>query len=147
MENLRLKMEDHILPNMLDRWFWSLSCSGEFTVASVRHFIDDHSLVDSAPKTLWIKVVLKKINIYAGRIKMDNLPTRFNLSRRGIDIDSIICPNCNMAAETSNHIFFHCPMAKDIYKRITNSAAAVVAGVLDVVKIYTSAPYLHLKLL
>ncbi|GJU88226.1 RNA-directed DNA polymerase, eukaryota [Tanacetum coccineum] len=51
---------------------------------------------------------------------MDNLPTRFNLAHRGIDLDSIICPNCNMAAETSIHIFFHCPMAKDIYKRITN---------------------------
>ncbi|GKD77737.1 putative peptidase C1A [Tanacetum coccineum] len=37
---------------------------------------------------------------------MDNLPTRFNLSCRGIDLDSINYPNCHMA--------------KDIYKRITN---------------------------
>ncbi|GKC75210.1 RNA-directed DNA polymerase, eukaryota, reverse transcriptase zinc-binding domain protein [Tanacetum coccineum] len=91
----------------------------KLTVASVRNF-DDHSFADSAPKIRWIKAVQKKINIHAWRIKMDNLPTRFNLARRGIDLDSIICPNCNMAAETSIHIFFHCPMAKDIYKRITN---------------------------
>nr|GEZ07315.1 hypothetical protein [Tanacetum cinerariifolium] len=69
---------------------------------------------------LCLFTVPKKINIHAWRIKMDNLPTRFNLSRRGMDLDTIICPNCNMAAETSNHIFFHCPMAKDIYKRISN---------------------------
>ncbi|GJV61362.1 RNA-directed DNA polymerase, eukaryota, reverse transcriptase zinc-binding domain protein [Tanacetum coccineum] len=95
-------------------------CSGEFSVASVRNFIDDHTLEDSAPKTRWIKVVPKKINIHAWRVKMDNLPMRFNLSRRGIDLDSIYFPICNMTAETTSHIFFNCPMAKDIYKKITS---------------------------
>ncbi|GKE60421.1 hypothetical protein Tco_1510788, partial [Tanacetum coccineum] len=33
MADLCLKMEDIILPNMMDRWFWSLSGSGEFSVA------------------------------------------------------------------------------------------------------------------
>ncbi|GJS64513.1 RNA-directed DNA polymerase, eukaryota [Tanacetum coccineum] len=92
MADLYLKMKDIILPNMMDRWFWSLSGSGEFSVASVRNFIDDHTLVDSAPKTRWIKAVLKKINIHAWRVKLDNLPMRFNLSRRGIDLDYIYCP-------------------------------------------------------
>ncbi|GJX96911.1 hypothetical protein Tco_0352709 [Tanacetum coccineum] len=65
MADLYLKMKDIILPNMMDRWFWSLSGSGEFSVASVRNFIDDHTRVDSAPKTRWIKAVPKKINIQA----------------------------------------------------------------------------------
>ncbi|GJZ07388.1 RNA-directed DNA polymerase, eukaryota [Tanacetum coccineum] len=32
------------LPNMQDRWFWSLSGSRVFSVASIRQFIDDHLL-------------------------------------------------------------------------------------------------------
>ncbi|GJV22354.1 RNA-directed DNA polymerase, eukaryota, reverse transcriptase zinc-binding domain protein [Tanacetum coccineum] len=120
MAGLCLKMEDIILPNMIDRWFWSLSGSGEFAVASVCNFIDDHTLADSVPKTRWIKVVPKKINIHAWRVKMDNLPTPFNLSRRGMDLDTIYCPICHMAAETTSHIFFNCPMAKDNYKKITS---------------------------
>ncbi|GJT94735.1 putative RNA-directed DNA polymerase [Tanacetum coccineum] len=82
MADLCLKMEDIILPNMMDRWFWSLSGSGEFSVAVVRNFINDHTLVDYIPKTRWIKAAPKKINIHAWRVKMDNLPMRFNLSRR-----------------------------------------------------------------
>ncbi|GKE12159.1 RNA-directed DNA polymerase, eukaryota, reverse transcriptase zinc-binding domain protein, partial [Tanacetum coccineum] len=61
MADLCLNMEDTILPNMIDRWFWSLTGSGEFSVALARNFIDDHSLVDSAPKTRWSKTVSKKI--------------------------------------------------------------------------------------
>ena len=118
MANLCLNMKDTILPNMIDRWFWSLTGSGVFSVASARNFIDDLSLVDSAPKTRWSKTVPKKINIHVWRVKMDNLPTRFNLSRRGIDLDSIYCPICNMTVETTSHILFNCPMAKDIYKKI-----------------------------
>ncbi|GKF46887.1 RNA-directed DNA polymerase, eukaryota, reverse transcriptase zinc-binding domain protein, partial [Tanacetum coccineum] len=90
----------------------------EFSIASVRNFIDDHILVKTAPKTRWIKAVMKKVHIHAWRMKMDNLPTRFNLFRRGMDLDSIFCPTCNVAVETTSHIFFDCSLAKEIYKRI-----------------------------
>ncbi|GKD58967.1 RNA-directed DNA polymerase, eukaryota [Tanacetum coccineum] len=91
---------------------------GEFSIASVQNFIDDHILVETAPKTRWIKVVPKKVNIHAWRVKIDNLPTRFNLSPRGMDLDFILCPTCNVAVETTSHILFNCSMAKEIYKRI-----------------------------
>ncbi|GJT48903.1 RNA-directed DNA polymerase, eukaryota, reverse transcriptase zinc-binding domain protein [Tanacetum coccineum] len=113
-------VEGLILPNMLDRWFWSLSGTKEFSVASVQNFIDDHILVEIAHKTRWIKAVPKKVNIHAWRVKMDNLLMRFNLSRRGMDLDSIFCPTCNVAVETTSHIFFDCSMVKDIYKRIAS---------------------------
>ncbi|GJV42888.1 hypothetical protein Tco_1427424 [Tanacetum coccineum] len=38
---------------------------------------------------------------------MPEQPTRFNISRRGMDIDSIVCPICNAGVESTNQIFFH----------------------------------------
>ncbi|GKC56102.1 RNA-directed DNA polymerase, eukaryota, reverse transcriptase zinc-binding domain protein, partial [Tanacetum coccineum] len=72
-----------------------LSSSGEFTVASVRKLIDDRRLGGSNHKTRWICTVPIKINIMAWKVRSDYLPTRLNISRRGIEIQSIMCPCCN----------------------------------------------------
>nr|GEW26517.1 RNA-directed DNA polymerase, eukaryota, reverse transcriptase zinc-binding domain protein [Tanacetum cinerariifolium] len=89
--------------------------------AHPEHADPERAHPDKLLPTRWIKVVSKKVNIHAWRVKMDNLPTRLNLSRRGIDFDSIFCPTCNVAVETASQIFFDCSMAKDIYKRIARS--------------------------
>nr|GEW62058.1 hypothetical protein [Tanacetum cinerariifolium] len=78
----RFILEDVILSNSQDRWLWSLTGSGEFSMASVRRFIDDYMLTDVSFKTKWLKVVPIKINIHAWKVKLDCLHTRFNLSRR-----------------------------------------------------------------
>ncbi|GJT43312.1 RNA-directed DNA polymerase, eukaryota, reverse transcriptase zinc-binding domain protein [Tanacetum coccineum] len=48
-----------------------------------------------------------------------SLPTRFNVSRRGIDIDSIMCAICDNGVETSRHLFFYCCMVRQIVRKIT----------------------------
>ncbi|GJX40545.1 RNA-directed DNA polymerase, eukaryota, partial [Tanacetum coccineum] len=60
-----------------DRWVWLLDSSG-------------------AP-TRWVKEVPIKINIFAWKVSLDKLPTRLNLSLRGIEIPSISCPICSSA--------------------------------------------------
>ncbi|GJV31704.1 hypothetical protein Tco_1392104 [Tanacetum coccineum] len=72
----------HTNPIDSDRWFWSLEGSGEFSVASIRRLIDDQRLLTVDSKTLWIKSVPLKVNILAWKIKLEALPTRFNISRR-----------------------------------------------------------------
>nr|GEW62023.1 RNA-directed DNA polymerase, eukaryota [Tanacetum cinerariifolium] len=52
-------------------------------------------------------------------VKTDSLPSRFNASRRGIDIDSIMCAICDNEAETSSHLFFSCRMVRQIVRMIT----------------------------
>nr|GEU78756.1 putative RNA-directed DNA polymerase, eukaryota, reverse transcriptase zinc-binding domain protein [Tanacetum cinerariifolium] len=49
----------------------------------------------------------------------DMTNSRFNLSRRGLDIHSILCPICEKHAESSSHIFFACSMACDIHRKIS----------------------------
>ncbi|GJZ64277.1 RNA-directed DNA polymerase, eukaryota [Tanacetum coccineum] len=61
-----------------------------------------------------------KVNVLAWKIKLDNLPTRLNISHRGMDIDSILCPTCGKAVESTRHIFFTCQIARDILHLITS---------------------------
>ncbi|GJS40888.1 RNA-directed DNA polymerase, eukaryota, reverse transcriptase zinc-binding domain protein [Tanacetum coccineum] len=63
------KVVDLVLPNISDRW--------------------------SEVSTRWLRVVPIKVNVHAWRVCLDKLPTRANLSLRGMDIPSIACPLCN----------------------------------------------------
>ncbi|GJR59837.1 RNA-directed DNA polymerase, eukaryota [Tanacetum coccineum] len=115
---LSIVIEGVLLHDMVDRWKWTLEGSGEFSVASARKFIDDSRLIGSPQKTRWIKMVPIKVNILAWKIQFDLLPTRLNLSRRGIEIQNICCPVCNKEVESMNHLFFACSLARDIYRKI-----------------------------
>nr|GEV17687.1 RNA-directed DNA polymerase, eukaryota, reverse transcriptase zinc-binding domain protein [Tanacetum cinerariifolium] len=88
----RIKAWDEIeakLHSRLSKWkMKTLSSrgSGEFSVASTRKFIDNSRLIGSSKKTRWIKMVPIKVNILAWKVQFDLLPTRLNLSRRGVEL-------------------------------------------------------------
>nr|GEW01443.1 RNA-directed DNA polymerase, eukaryota [Tanacetum cinerariifolium] len=109
--------EDVQLVNKRDRWAWSLSGSGEFSVASIRRLLDDIRLPEVSSQTRWIKAVPIKVNILAWKVRLNGLPSRVNISRRGIDINSILCPICERVVESVSHVFFSCYAAKDNLKR------------------------------
>nr|GEY74185.1 RNA-directed DNA polymerase, eukaryota, reverse transcriptase zinc-binding domain protein [Tanacetum cinerariifolium] len=75
-------MQDVALTPISDRWTWSLEGSGDFSVDSTRKAIDDKRLLVVNSKTRWIKSVPIKVNVHAWKVKLDALPTRFNISRR-----------------------------------------------------------------
>nr|GEV12490.1 RNA-directed DNA polymerase, eukaryota, reverse transcriptase zinc-binding domain protein [Tanacetum cinerariifolium] len=49
---------------------------------------------------------------------INRLPTRHNLDLRGIDLDSTLCPVCNEAVETDQHLFLDCDIAQHLWKLI-----------------------------
>ncbi|GJR15867.1 RNA-directed DNA polymerase, eukaryota, reverse transcriptase zinc-binding domain protein [Tanacetum coccineum] len=114
--SVRAKLNDLCLGQ--DRWAWSLEGSGDFSVASIRKVIDANRLKSDSSKTRWVKFVPIKINVFAWKIKMDALPSRLNITRRGIDIQSITCPICDDGIETTEHLFFRCQMANQIARKI-----------------------------
>ncbi|GJR34027.1 RNA-directed DNA polymerase, eukaryota [Tanacetum coccineum] len=116
--DLMAYMEGVVLGASPDRWYWALEGSGDFSVASVRKVIDDNRLPDVSSQTRWIKAVPIKVNIHAWKVRLDCLPTRLNISRRGIDIPSILCPICGRVTESSSHLFFDCHVAKDNFRKI-----------------------------
>nr|GEZ80181.1 RNA-directed DNA polymerase, eukaryota, reverse transcriptase zinc-binding domain protein [Tanacetum cinerariifolium] len=85
LTNLVELMQDVSLTPMHDRWRWSLCSDGEFRVATVRKYIDEKMLPVIGAKTRWCKFLPIKINVFAWKICMDALPTRFNISKREKD--------------------------------------------------------------
>ncbi|GJU07478.1 RNA-directed DNA polymerase, eukaryota, reverse transcriptase zinc-binding domain protein [Tanacetum coccineum] len=108
------------LVSLADRWIWNLECSGEFSVASARKKIDEIRFPIVKDATRWVKCVPIKVNILAWKIRNDALPTRFNISRRGIDIQSISCPICENGVESSKHLFFKCYLIREIGCKIAS---------------------------
>nr|GEU40740.1 RNA-directed DNA polymerase, eukaryota [Tanacetum cinerariifolium] len=101
-----------------DRYNWLLYNDGVYSVASLKKKIDNQRSLSEASRTRWVKYIPIKVNILAWKIKLNALPTRFNLSRRGIDIGSLMCPLCDVGIETSTHLFFICNIADQIYYKI-----------------------------
>ncbi|GKA31135.1 RNA-directed DNA polymerase, eukaryota, reverse transcriptase zinc-binding domain protein [Tanacetum coccineum] len=92
--------------------------NGEFSVKSVCNLIDDSLLSSNLPPTRWVKEIPIKINVFAWKVQKDNLPTRFNLSWVGIDIQSIVCPICEIGVETVDHLIFSCSMAREVLVKL-----------------------------
>lgn len=115
---LRSCLADLILSQMNDRWYWSQDGSGEFSVKSVHNLIDDSLLPMEDVPTRWVKLIPIKINIFAWRVFLDKLPTRLNISLRGVEIPSILCPICNASVESSSHLLFTCPFARQVRSKV-----------------------------
>ncbi|GKC56064.1 RNA-directed DNA polymerase, eukaryota, reverse transcriptase zinc-binding domain protein [Tanacetum coccineum] len=101
-----------------DRLVWNLENSGVFTVASIRKCIDNGRFPGGDVSVKWIKSVPIKVNILAWKIACDVMPTRLNISRRGIIVDTIRCPICNAGVESSNHLFFSCDVARHLMQKV-----------------------------
>nr|GFA16724.1 RNA-directed DNA polymerase, eukaryota [Tanacetum cinerariifolium] len=125
---LRVERMHHLstLSNMLatcsltdteDTWTWSLG-SPSFTVKSTRDHIDNCTLLDGGLETRWDRYLPKKINIFIWRALRDRLPTMWNLSRKGIDLDSLTCPICDFSIETTNHTLWFCSLATTLWQKI-----------------------------
>ncbi|GKD04244.1 hypothetical protein Tco_1179218 [Tanacetum coccineum] len=68
-----------ILSSNEDRYFWDLNGDGDFRVKDVRNLIDETFLPKDVSPTRWVKSIPIKVNIFAWKVSLDRLPTRFNL--------------------------------------------------------------------
>ncbi|GJR56314.1 RNA-directed DNA polymerase, eukaryota [Tanacetum coccineum] len=107
-----------VLSSSKDRWTCDLSGDGEFKVKVIRNFIDDLFLPSSDVKTRWVKFIPIKVNVFSWRARRDRLPTRVNLSRRGVLLDFHLCPLCNAAMEDVQHVFFRRDVARVVLRKI-----------------------------
>nr|GEV92503.1 RNA-directed DNA polymerase, eukaryota [Tanacetum cinerariifolium] len=116
--DLASTMDSVSLSSSHDRWVCNLSGDGEFRVKEVRNFIDDLFIPSHPEPTRWVKYIPIKINIFAWRARRDCLPTRVNLIRRGVTLESSNCPLCLSCEEDVHHVFFQCDLARAVLRRV-----------------------------
>ncbi|GJZ45611.1 RNA-directed DNA polymerase, eukaryota [Tanacetum coccineum] len=101
-----------------DRWVCDLSGDGQYRVKVIRSSIDDLFLPSFPETTRWVKYVPIKVNIFVWRARRDCIPTRSNLVRRGVSLDSSSCPLCDSSEEDTHHVLFRCSLAQAILRRV-----------------------------
>ncbi|XP_071704546.1 uncharacterized protein [Rutidosis leptorrhynchoides] len=117
LSRLLTDLQQITLSNSEDKWVSSLSSYGLFSVKSTCAHIDKQILPTRHVTTTWIKQIPRKVNVFWWRFKLDALPLRWNLSAKGIDIPSILCPICQQGVERKN-LFFDCQVADDVWRSI-----------------------------
>ncbi|KAJ9564334.1 hypothetical protein OSB04_000300 [Centaurea solstitialis] len=122
LERLKIALKDFVPnKNVSDKVFWKLDPGGEFSVKELRKMIEKaarrHGSA-SLRQTLWLKEIPKKVCIFMWRVGLGKLPVRVEIDRRGIDLDSILCPKCQREGETVEHALFGCEDVKDLWIRI-----------------------------
>ncbi|XP_071712374.1 uncharacterized protein [Rutidosis leptorrhynchoides] len=104
--------------------------------------IDDKRLgTHSSSETLLNKAVPQKIGIFVWRAKQKRIPVRVELDKRGIDLDSILCPLCSNNTETVDHTLLECTKVKELWLlffKWWNSSNANLSS-LEQIFDYTSA--------
>ncbi|GJV18277.1 RNA-directed DNA polymerase, eukaryota, reverse transcriptase zinc-binding domain protein [Tanacetum coccineum] len=92
---------------------------GEYEVKELSRMVEEKILhVDSGgQETLWNKLVPKKVNIFVWRALKERLPVREELDKRGIDLDSVLCPSCNNVVESCAHCLVTCDIARSVWDK------------------------------
>ncbi|XP_071741317.1 uncharacterized protein [Rutidosis leptorrhynchoides] len=61
---------------------------------------------------------LNNDGVYTVKKARELIDLRWNLSAKGIDVSSIVCPSCNNGVETRDHLFFDYEVARDLWYKI-----------------------------
>ena len=64
-------------------------------MAAGRAMIDMKVLEVDTVATRWNRLVPAKLNVFAWHLRLNWLPTKVNLDKRGIDLDTVLCSICD----------------------------------------------------
>ncbi|CAN1760240.1 Putative ribonuclease H protein At1g65750 [Linum perenne] len=108
-----------------DRWVWHFDPKGRFSVKSCYRLIrSQNSRGDGRNmrgdekmwRWLWQLSMPPKLIFFVWRVLKNALATKRNLFRRNCS-PSPRCPLCNAVEETSEHLFFGCPLSVRFWER------------------------------
>uniref|UniRef100_A0A2N9G4J9 Reverse transcriptase zinc-binding domain-containing protein n=1 Tax=Fagus sylvatica TaxID=28930 RepID=A0A2N9G4J9_FAGSY len=100
-----------------DRWIWTKSCHGNHTVKSAYWTLNSENQVldrGSTKGNVWGSKLHERLKMHLWRIDVDILPTRMQLARFASDLD-IVCPLCELAPESSLHLFQQCHVSQVLW--------------------------------
>ncbi|KAJ9564278.1 hypothetical protein OSB04_000244 [Centaurea solstitialis] len=99
-------------------WVWELEQNGNYTVRSLRRLIDGVNLPAAEKETDWNRWIPNKTNILIWRTLNNRLPTRDNLLKRGIFLQSPDCPICHSFPECLDHVTTSCSNTRVLHAHL-----------------------------
>nr|GEX74375.1 phospholipase-like protein [Tanacetum cinerariifolium] len=69
-------------------------------------------------KTLWNNLVPRKVNVFVWRALNGRLPVRIELDKKGIDLDTLLCPGCDNVVESLDHCLVLCENVINVWDMI-----------------------------
>ncbi|XP_071740572.1 uncharacterized protein [Rutidosis leptorrhynchoides] len=108
----------HLDSTSEDKIKWNLAADGSFSTKALTVLIDGKRLHpgNSVTETIRNKSIPQKVVIFVWRAKLKRLPIRSELDKRGIDLDTVLCPLCGDEIETVEHSLIKCKMVIDFWK-------------------------------
>ncbi|XP_022024125.1 uncharacterized protein LOC110924425 [Helianthus annuus] len=106
------------LTSRSDGWHWLGNNSGTFSVGSVKSLIINSFDFSSRYVMKWCSWVPIKCNLFAWKAEMNMIPTAEALKNRGMLITDEVCPLCNSAEETVDHLFTSCIVFSVIWHKV-----------------------------
>lgn len=101
-----------------DKWIWKEEISGLFSVSSLRRLMEEKAVIsNSFWKIEWVNWIPLKVNCFVWRLSLDRVPVAANLLQKGVVLNSDRCPLCRSDIETTDHVFFGCSFAKQVWFR------------------------------
>ncbi|XP_071687062.1 uncharacterized protein [Rutidosis leptorrhynchoides] len=103
-----------------DKWEWKLHNKGQFSTNVFTCLLNEKLLRLNAHivSTARNNFLPQKVNIFIWRKKLKRLPFRDELDKRGVDLDTLLCPICSSAIECVEHALLTCPFAMDVWSRV-----------------------------
>ncbi|WOL19372.1 ribonuclease H protein [Canna indica] len=104
-----------------DTWIWSLNNKGKLTCKVAYNYLKNEESEDLDTtfdwKLLWSLDVLPKIKIFVWKLVQDRLPTFVWLANKS-KIEPHCCYVCGKNQDDTNHIFFECTMAVNLWNSL-----------------------------
>ncbi|GKE67581.1 RNA-directed DNA polymerase, eukaryota, reverse transcriptase zinc-binding domain protein, partial [Tanacetum coccineum] len=110
------------------------------------NFRSDFELVDfgflitdnGGQEKLWNKLVPKKVNIFIWRALRGIIPVGVELDKRGVDLDSVLCPSCDKIVETCAHCLITCDLAMSVWVKIFNWWNVGIVNAFTIDEVFSS---------
>ncbi|XP_071740531.1 uncharacterized protein [Rutidosis leptorrhynchoides] len=99
------------------KWNFNMGSNGGYTSKAVSLKIDEALLSNSNgyKETLRNNLIPQKIGLFVWRASKGRIPVKIELDKRGIDLDSLLCPSCNDVVETVDQAIFSCKVAREVW--------------------------------